>query len=197
MLELEKGLKKNLTIPNLISFVRILLIIPFVYFFFIDNYFMAFAMILVSGISDMLDGWIARKFNQVSDLGKILDPIADKLTLVTVVICVGILIPQIIPIVVLLVSKDLLMLAGGYYLIRKKITPPAAKWYGKAATIVFYISIILIVFGKAIFNMESPIFTAVLLVITTAAMIFALVKYFLIFLSLIKEKKKTENTKNN
>lgn len=189
-MELEKGCKNNFTIPNLISFIRILLIIPLIYFFLNEEYITGVSILVVSGISDMLDGWIARKFNQISALGKILDPIADKLTLVAVIVCVGILIPSIIPLAVLLVTKDLLMLAGGYYLIKRKIVPPAAKWYGKLATLIFYISMVTIVFGKAFFNYENHLLSIVLLALTTISMLFALVKYYIIFLDLIRQQNK-------
>lgn len=123
----RKAWKENLTVPNILSVLRILLIIPFVFFFLSKNYIAAAAMVIISGLSDMFDGMIARKFNQITALGKILDPIADKLTLVAVIICIGIIVPKIIPLVVILVVKDLLMLLGGAYLIQKKITPPAAN----------------------------------------------------------------------
>lgn len=188
MAEQEKRINENLTIPNLISAIRILLVVPFVLFFMSEKYILAFATIVLSGISDALDGLIARKFNQISSLGKILDPIADKLTLVVVIICVGILIPSIIPLVVVLVIKDVLMLLGGSYLIKKKITPPAAMWFGKIATIIFYISVTFIVFAKSFFKFENHIVTMVLLIITTVAMLFALIKYTIIFVKLLKEK---------
>ena len=114
------------TVPNCISFFRILLIIPFVLFFLCGKYIEAFSFILLSGISDCLDGFFARKLNQVSKLGKLLDPIADKLTLVAVVICFGILIPVIFPFLSVLIVKDVLMLTGGFYLLKKGIEPPAA-----------------------------------------------------------------------
>lgn len=180
---------ENLTIPNLISVFRILLVIPFVFFFMYEKYIFAFTTIVLSGISDALDGLIARKFNQISSLGKILDPIADKLTLVVVIICVGILIPGIVPLVVVLVVKDLLMLLGGSYLIKQKITPPAAMWFGKLATIIFYVSVTIIVLGKAFFKFENPVVTITLLLLTTAAMLFALINYLIIFIKLLKENK--------
>lgn len=116
----RKAWKENLTVPNILSVLRILLIIPFVFFFLSKNYIAAAAMVIISGLSDMFDGMIARKFNQITALGKILDPIADKLTLVAVIICIGIIVPKIIPLVVILVVKDLLMLLGGAYLIQKR-----------------------------------------------------------------------------
>lgn len=176
------------TIPNIISFTRILLIIPFIVFFVMGEYLIAFGFILLSGISDCLDGFLARKLNQISGLGKLLDPVADKLTLISVVICMGILIPEILPIAIILVIKDVLMLIGGFYLLKKEIIPPAAKWYGKVATIVFYASVVTIVFFKGFLEYEVYLLTIILLSLTFIVMMFALIKYTIVFKDLLKEK---------
>lgn len=180
------------TVPNMISFIRIILIIPFVFFFLAEEYIHAFACVLFSGVSDCLDGFLARKLNQVTDLGKILDPIADKLTLVAVIICLGILVPNIFPLVITLVTKDVLMLAGGYYLLRKGITPPSAKWYGKVSTIIFYIAVVTIVFCKAFLAKNLTILTAILLVLTAISMMFSLIMYAKIFFNLLKKQKNND-----
>ena len=78
--------KDLITIPNILTYIRIILIVPFVYFFLKENYIPAVICIGVSGLTDCFDGMIARRFNQVTSLGKILDPIADKFTLLAVVI---------------------------------------------------------------------------------------------------------------
>lgn len=181
-----EGSDELFTVPNIISFMRIILIIPFVFLFLSEEYILAFSFILISGISDALDGFFARKLKQISKLGKMLDPIADKLTLVAVVTCVGILIPELITLVIILVLKDLLMLAGGYYLLKKGIVPPAAKWYGKVATIIFYISVVFIIFMKAFMGVDNPLINGIILGITSIAMMFALIKYSIIFFKLIK-----------
>ena len=93
-----KEWNKNITIPNLLSVLRILLILPFVYFFMTGNVLLAGLMLALSGLSDLFDGMIARKFNQVTDLGKMLDPVADKLTQGTVAICLAIWEPVLLPI---------------------------------------------------------------------------------------------------
>ena len=101
------------TIPNIITYVRFVLIIPFVYFFLAEQYIYAAICIGLSGLSDCFDGMAARKLNQVTPLGKILDPIADKVTLFAVVICMVIYVPMVLPILVTLLVKDLIMLLGG------------------------------------------------------------------------------------
>lgn len=180
--------KEIFTVPNLLSFFRIILIVPFVYFFLQKNYVFAAAALILSGISDALDGFIARTFNQITQLGKVLDPIADKLTLFAIMVCMVILTPVVMPVMIVLIIKDALMLIGGSQLIKYKIAPPAAKWYGKAGTFMFYVSVCLIVFLKAAFNYENDILSIVLLGITTAMMLFALIRYGMIFRQLMKNR---------
>ena len=148
------------------------------------QYVWAAVMIIISGLTDCVDGFVARHFNQVSDFGKILDPVADKLTLLAVGIGICILTPEVITVMVILIIKDLLMLIGGIALIKNDIQPPQARWYGKVGTILFYISVCTIVVLK-VFGIEVPYLSVILLSVTAATMIFALVKYFLLFLDLI------------
>ena len=192
----KDGEDKIFTIPNLLSMFRIVLIIPMIVFFLSKNYIGAVICIVISGLSDMFDGMIARRFNQISKLGKMLDPIADKLTLVAVIICIGILIPNLRLLVIILAAKDILMLIGGAYLIHRGITPPAAKWYGKIATVVFYISVTAIVgievFGGAQLATQLSVLITTLLTVTSLVMIFALVMYAILFFQLLKENRKNK-----
>ena len=188
------------TIPNIITYVRFVLIIPFVYFFLAEQYIYAAICIGLSGLSDCFDGMAARKLNQVTPLGKILDPIADKVTLFAVVICMVIYVPMVLPILVTLLVKDLIMLLGGADLIKKRLTPPSANWYGKVGTIIFYFSVCLIVFLKAFFAYENMVLDLILLSVTAASMLYALYRYGKIYFAMIKEYneslKKTADIKN-
>ena len=182
---------KALTIPNFICLMRILLITPFVVFFLDGEYFIAASVIILSGLSDCIDGFIARKFNQESELGKILDPLADKLTLLAVGICLVVIEPYFLPIVFILVSKDVLMLIGSTKVVKKGILVPKSKWYGKLGTVMFYVTVTFIVFVEMLDSAENPIISMskqtgmiismVMLVLTAAVMIFALVKYYLMY----------------
>lgn len=178
------NLKEIKTIPNLLSIFRILLIIPFVIFFLNENYIAAAIAVILSGLTDAFDGFIARKFNQITDLGKMLDPLADKLTLIAIMICIVILFPIVLPVVAILIIKDVVMVIGASILLKSDIKPPAARWYGKIGTVMFYVSVALIVFLKAAFNYENSVLSLVLLGITAAMMIFALVEYFIVFTKL-------------
>lgn len=184
--------KENINIPNILSFTRIIIIIPFMLYFLSDDYLLSATMLALSGLSDMLDGFIARKLNQITKLGKILDPVADKLTLTSVVVCMGIKFPEISVFAVILIVKDLSMLLAGSYQLKKGIEPPAAKWYGKLATVFFYVSVIIVVALKAVYGITNLMISVSLLTVTSILMLFAVFKYLLIFLKLINEKNEKE-----
>ncbi len=176
-----------ITVPNIITYIRFILILPFAYYFLKGNYMYAAVCIIISGLSDCFDGFAARKLNQVTSLGKVLDPIADKFTLFVVVICMVIYIPAVLPVLVTLLLKDVLMLLGGADLVKKGLTPPSANWYGKLGTIVFYFSICVIVFLKAVFQYENFALDFTLLSVTALTMFFALYQYGKIYFQMIKD----------
>jgi cardiolipin synthase len=152
-----------------------------------DNYLAAFIILAVSGVTDMLDGLIARKFNQFTELGQMLDPLFDKLTQAAVAICFAIKEPILVPLLAVFVVKEALMVAGAVKLIGKnKKKPSGSKWYGKVATVLFYISFGVIVGLKWIWNFESLPLDIVLLSITAAFMIYAFVRYAKIYAAILR-----------
>ncbi len=147
------------TIPNLISFARILIIPLFAYLFYEGELIWAVAILAVSGLSDMVDGKIARRFNQVSELGKMLDPIADKLTVATIAIMLFLTfynaenetLKMFSWAFLLFIGKELLMLLVGAIMIGVGIHPNAAEIYGKIATLIFYcVMVIIMAFGPEV-----------------------------------------------
>lgn len=179
-----KNRNKNINIPNGLSILRILLIIPFVYYFMRNELVPAGIVLILSGLSDMFDGMIARKFNQFTELGQMLDPLSDKLTQGAVAVCLAIEQPVLIPLLGIFVLKEVLMVVAACLLIKKKKRPTGSRWYGKVATVLFYISFAVIVAMK-IWNMENLTVTIVLLSITAAFMIYAFIQYFKIYLSIL------------
>jgi len=178
-------------VPNTLSFLRILLV-PFMAYFLLNNQiFLAFLMVALSGLSDAFDGYFARKLNQVTELGKMLDPIADKLTQVVATVCIAVKFPQLIGILVVFVIKEVLMSMGAAYLMHKNKKPGAARWYGKAATVLFYFSVAVIVLMDAFFTVEPKVFyvvSGVLLGLTAVMMLYAFVRYGMMFLQLLKSE---------
>ena len=181
------------TVPNILTYLRIVLIAPFVAFFLMEEYGYAVVCIVLSGLSDCFDGLLARKLNQVTDLGKILDPIADKLTLIAVMICMVVYAPNVMPILIVLIIKDFAMLLGGCNLQKMGIAPPAAEWYGKVATIVFYFSVSIIVFLKAVIDFESLTLDIILLSLTSVMMVYALYRYAKTYRRLVREYRENKN----
>ena len=156
MKELLKGWN---TIPNWLSYIRIALIPVFAVLFYKGYVGWAMLVLGLSGLSDFFDGKIARKFNQVSDLGKIIDPVADKLTQITIAIMFYIefrtsseeLIKTFSWVFLIFVIKEFVMVFFGGLMLAMGLRPAAAEIYGKAATMVFYLVMIAIVmFGPDI-----------------------------------------------
>ena len=156
MKELLKGWN---TIPNWLSYIRIALIPVFAVLFYKGYIGWAMLVLGLSGLSDFFDGKIARKFNQVSDLGKIIDPVADKLTQITIAIMFYIefrtsseeLIKTFSWVFLIFVIKEFVMVFFGGLMLAMGLRPAAAEIYGKAATMVFYLVMIAIVmFGPDI-----------------------------------------------
>ncbi len=185
----KKPRNQNLTVPNALSVLRILIVPPFAWCFLHDRLAWAVGLLLLSGLSDMLDGLIARKFNQITELGKILDPFADKLTQGVVALCLALKFPMIGPVLGLFIAKELLMLCCALVLLKKHKRPGAAKWYGKAATVMFYVSVSVIVVMDGLALAPSPqvFYTVsfVLLILTGVMMFYSAFRYSQIFFALL------------
>ena len=182
--------KENLTIPNLLSLFRIVTIPFFVYFYLKDMVWIALIILAAGGLSDCVDGYIARRFNQITELGKMLDPLADKLTQAAIALCIAVRYPIISPVLMFFILKELLMLIGACLLLKKGAHPVAANWYGKLGTLLFYFSTITVVF-MSIFSVPSPVFEVIsyiLLGATALVMVYSLCKYFIIFRETLKNK---------
>ena len=142
-------LKDAFTIPNILSYVRILLIPLFIWLFLTAlwgpdelsyYYYIAAGIVLLSGLTDMLDGKIARHFNQITELGKLLDPVADKLTQGAVIFCLALKFPLMWVTFGLLVVKELFMgIVGLVNLKRFGKKLDGALWFGKVCTTLFYV----------------------------------------------------------
>ena len=142
---------KIITIPNILSFFRLCLIPLIVWLYCAErNYAGAGLVLIISGLTDVADGFIARKFHLISDLGKVLDPVADKLTQAAMLVCLLLRFPLIIVPLILLLIKEIFMSVTGLMVIRKTGTVYGAKWHGKAATCLLYAMMILHVFWSEI-----------------------------------------------
>ncbi len=140
-----------ITIPNILSFLR-LCMIPLIVWLYCgkEDFFWAGTMLIISGVTDLVDGFLARRFGWVSDLGKILDPIADKLTQAAMLISLVLRYPLVLLPFGLMVVKELFMAITGTMVIQKTGAVFCARWHGKAATVLLYGMMILHVFWGTI-----------------------------------------------
>lgn len=190
---IKKGGSSLINIPNTLTAFRIILIPAFCVLFLMgpDYYPYAGLILILSGLSDMFDGFFARKLHQETELGKILDPIADKLTLAAVVICMWYIyhrsFPWISVALGIMLLKEILMAIGGLVIVSKGRKLVKAKWWGKVATVVFYTCMILIVALNILMPDEQnlKIIVPALAFFAAAIMLFALAKYFIMGLKIV------------
>ncbi|MBR2786314.1 MAG: CDP-alcohol phosphatidyltransferase family protein [Clostridia bacterium] len=161
-------------IPNALTLTRFL-IIPFIILSLVnDNYLFTFIFLTISGLTDVLDGFIARKFDLISNFGKLVDPLADKTTQIAILTTLAL--KNIIPfwILVIIFIKEFAMIAGASFLYGKDLVV-SSRWYGKLATVLFYVSI---VSSLAVRKFNLYAFDIYLYYLALFFTIFSLVMYF-------------------
>ena len=177
--------KDFLLLPNIITLLRLFLL-PFIFYFLLQDTSSGFiTAVILMGIayfSDIFDGWIARKLSQESDLGKILDPLVDKLAIGTVAIYTVIYKGFPLWALVLILSKDILILLGGWYLLNKRrIVPQPNKW-GKYTVALWGVILFL-------YLIELSFWKELLLWVGVVMILISFFSYFKIFLSINKTEK--------
>ena len=127
-------------IPNILTVARFFLIPFIIYFILKEQYILAFVFLIISGLTDVLDGFIARKFNFITNFGKLIDPLADKTTQIAVLLTLAL--KGIIPfwIIIVVIIKEAAMIAGASFLYGKELVV-SSRWFGKLATVLFYVAI--------------------------------------------------------
>ena len=175
-------------VPNALTVLRFLLIPIIVIACVQGQYILAIAVLSISGLTDILDGTIARKYNYITDFGQLMDPLADKATqisLLTTLFIKGAIPIWILAIVVL---KEFCMVSGASFLYGKELVV-SSKWYGKLATVLFYVAMVISLFLEQIGNTTNNIIKAIgiadtiiyyLAVITTIASLIMYMKAFYI-----------------
>lgn len=168
------------TIPNVLTMIRLILIPVFVVLFFSGLRKAALAVFVAASLTDMLDGYLARKLNQITDFGKLFDPLADKLMVLTAMVCQAI--AGVFPwaAVIIVACKELYMVLGGMFMLKRGVVV-YSNLIGKAAQVCFIASLVLAFFhddfvaaGTRLLGLTPDI---LLLWITVALAILAMIVY--------------------
>ena len=173
-----------MNLPNILTIIRFI-IVPFMAYFLInENFTIAILLYVLASATDVLDGFIARKFNQITDLGKFLDPLADKLLQFSAL--VGLWIVNLIPlwIVIIFFIKEISMGLGAIKLLKKHVIIQS-KWFGKLSTIFFFLAIIASMLSSKITILAS--YRIPLFILALMSLLFAFIMYLS---SYIQETKK-------
>lgn len=184
--------KEIFSVPNIMSYFRIALIPVFVFVYLradgYRDYSAAGVIVAVSGLTDFLDGFIARRFNMVTELGKALDPVADKLTQGAVALCLLLRIPQMAWLIGVLVVKEGFMGVSAALLLQYNKKMDGSKWFGKVSTFIYYVVVSVLVFFP---GLSTPTKT-ILIALATVSLFAAFMMYLPIFARMWNELRKTD-----
>lgn len=168
------------------GYFRILMLPVFLYLYYnattTKDYVIAFTLLTISLLTDLFDGWVARKFNMVTNFGKALDPVADKLTQFALAIAVASRYAFMIVFIVFFFCKELYMTIMGLYLKKKKNVWNGAKMYGKICTIIIDIGVSLLLLLHQLPEAAANIIILIMMI----SMVVSLVKYIGFHVSIIR-----------
>lgn len=179
--------KEVFNIPNILCYIRFLLVPCFAISYLKADiprdYYLAASFLLIAGITDLLDGYIARKFNQVTELGKVIDPIADKLTQTAILLCTMFHVKGMYLLVILFAVKECTMGVCGYLLLKRNKKLDGAMWFGKVSTAVFYVTMLILI----AFPSLNIVWINLLMIITGAFLALSFILYIPIFTKMFRE----------
>lgn len=171
-----------MNIPNLLTAIRFLIIPIFGYYLYVGSYTIAVFLFLLGGLTDVLDGYIARRHNMVTSWGKLADPLADKLMQLTALIILTV-VKGLIPVwlLVIVALKESLMAVGSAVLYKQDNYVVSSSWYGKMATVVFYFAIVMIIFEESFGHIFKISLSHIFIIIALLATLFAFFMYARIY----------------
>ena len=169
------------TVPNLLSLFRLVLIPVYarIYLSATENYqyVIAGSIMALSCLTDLIDGKIARHFNQITNLGKILDPLADKITQFTLTLCLSLKYPVLHPVLALFIVKEAFQLVVGLFFLLKGRMLPGALMAGKVCTTVLFVSLIALV----LFPDVNPAIVDAIAIVDGIFLIVSFISYILAY----------------
>lgn len=175
--------KEIFTIPNILCYIRFLLVPLFLYYYMQGDYVLSSCIILIGSITDFLDGYIARHYNMVTQLGKAIDPLADKVMQLAIAIALASRYPMMIMLLILFVVKELFQGICCLVGLKKHRRMDGAMWFGKVSTAVFYV----LTFALIAFPQMNIALVSICCWITTLFMGFAFIKYIQAFYRLLHD----------
>lgn len=188
--------KELLTIPNALSLFRLVLIPVYVAIYLNardgSDYFIAAAILAVSCLTDLIDGKIARHFNMITTVGKILDPLADKATQLALIVCLSIKYPILLYLLGLFVIKESFQLIAGGINLRKGKMLKGALLSGKICTTILFISLILMVLIPEM----SETAVTIIAIVDTAFMLISFVEYLITYRCRAQKFQELDNSNN-
>ncbi len=183
-------------IPNILCYLRILMVPLFLHIYFTadeqNDFYIATFVVMASGLTDFLDGQLARRLNMVTDLGRIIDPMADKLMQLAMLAALTVRVKYMYLLVIFLVVKELLTSILGFFVMRyAKRRLNGAKWYGKVCTAVLYVIMLALV---AFPGMEKGL-QEILLIVCACGLALAFVMYTRLYIIMLIDSKTGRNDK--
>jgi CDP-diacylglycerol--glycerol-3-phosphate 3-phosphatidyltransferase len=165
------------TIPNVLTMIRLILVPVFVVLFLKGHKMASLAVFVAASLTDMLDGYLARKLNQITDFGKLFDPLADKLMVLSAMVCQGIV--GVFPwsAIIIVACKELFMVIGGLFMLKNNVVV-YSNYVGKAAQVCFILSLILAFFHDELARWGVQL-DIILLWITVGLALCAMVVYII------------------
>lgn len=169
--------KEIFTIPNLMGYFRILMIPVFCWLYLSGRFVPAIVVIVVSSVTDLFDGMIARRFDMITDLGKMLDPVADKLTHAALAVCLAVRYPLMWFLIALMAVKESYMAYRGLSNIRRGLPVEGAKLYGKICTAYLFVMLIVLIFFRKLPLMAANILIGVGILIMAVTLLLYIIKF--------------------
>ena len=175
-----------MNLPNLLTIIRFLLVPVMTVFLVNRNYTVAISIYILASATDVLDGYIARKYNKITKLGKILDPMADKFLQFSALVCLWVV--GIIPFWITLIFflKEVFMGLGAIKLLRNKNVVVPSKWFGKMSTVFFFVAIVFSMLSENLVMLKPyvlPMFILALL-----SLFFAFIMYLINFIKVERKE---------
>jgi len=176
-----------MNLPNFLTLIRFLLVPVMTIFLIKENFTAAIITYILASITDILDGYIARKYNLITKLGKILDPMADKLLQFSAL--VGLWVMNIIPFWITLIFflKEVFMGLGALKLLKNKDVVVPSKWFGKLSTVFFFIAIIFSMLSATFTNLTPYVLP--MFILALISLFFAFTMYLVNFIKVTKKDK--------